>query len=37
VFAALISVFVLKERVTAARAAGIAVIALGAAVLLMPN
>lgn len=37
VFAALISVFVLKERVTAARAAGIVVIALGAAVLLMPS
>jgi len=35
VFATLIAIFVLKERVTAARGAGIAVIALGAAVLLM--
>jgi uncharacterized membrane protein len=37
VFAALISVFILKERMTAARAAGIVVIALGAALLLMLN
>ena len=37
VFATLISIFVLKERVTAARGAGIAVIALGAALLLMLN
>src|SRR5688572_23194642 len=37
VFAALISVFVLKEHMTAARAAGTAVIVLGAALLLMPN
>jgi len=35
VFATLIAIFVLKERVTAARGAGIAVIALGAALLLM--
>jgi drug/metabolite transporter (DMT)-like permease len=34
VFAALIAVFVLKERVTSARLAGIAVIAAGAALLL---
>ena len=31
----LIAIFILKERVTAARGAGIAVIALGAALLLM--
>jgi drug/metabolite transporter (DMT)-like permease len=37
VFAALISVFVLKEHMTAARAAGTAVIVLGAALLLMPT
>ena len=37
VFATLIAVFVLKERVTAARYAGIGVIALGAALLLMLN
>ncbi len=37
VFAALISVFVLKERMTAARAAGTFVIVLGAALLLMPS
>jgi drug/metabolite transporter (DMT)-like permease len=37
VFATLIAVFVLKERVTAARLAGIGVIALGAALLLMLN
>ncbi len=37
VFATLIAIFVLKERVTAARGAGIAVIALGAALLLMLN
>ena len=37
VFATLIAIFVLKERVTAARAAGIGVIALGAALLLMLN
>jgi uncharacterized membrane protein len=37
VFATLIAVFVLKERVTGARAAGIGVIVLGAALLLMLN
>ena len=37
VFATLIAIFILKERVTAARGAGIAVIALGAAVLLMSS
>jgi drug/metabolite transporter (DMT)-like permease len=37
VFATLIAIFVLKERVSAARGAGIAVIALGAALLLMLN
>ena len=35
VFATLIAIFVLKERVTAARGAGIAVIALGAALLML--
>ena len=34
VFATLIAIFVLKERVTTARLAGIAVIALGAVLLL---
>jgi drug/metabolite transporter (DMT)-like permease len=37
VFAMLIAIFVLKERVTAARGAGVATIALGAALLLMLN
>ena len=37
VFATLIAIFILKERVTAARGAGIAVIAAGAALLLMLN
>ncbi len=37
VFATLIAIFILKERVTAARGAGIAVIAAGATLLLMLN
>jgi len=37
VFAMLIAIFILKERVTAARGAGVAAIALGAALLLMLN